>query len=462
MPYYIHLKDIDITTANIDLWDLPTFDTAAKANGAIADRNTHKVSFRASTDESRTWRERERSRFSNGEYIGVPWSDSYAGDNGGDHYAHLSIKTPGLIAFTKSPEHGVQDRQTTMRPGKYLQEFYNGQFDLETVAQYIAACAAEHLELQIATSVDDVVAVYMNTGITSCMDGNHFKRASTHPCRVYGDSDLGVAYYGPIDDINARAVVWSERKIYSRLYGNTSVLERLLQKIAGWTKGSLKGARIRAIDSDHGGYVIPYIDYIDGAEVDGKWLVLGDGDISCNETQGYSDASRYAECEHCGLQIYEDESYCESCENQRATCNNCDRTIWTNDDEYTQIRHGALCESCAADATNTCQGEDCDETWIDGEVFSSREQRERAALHVDDLCVDCASHHRYCDACEQVCDTSEETDHDGRCDCGHAFRCEHTRELPLTGIGTSQYEDSHGVIITAINQTGDPTCVSPF
>jgi hypothetical protein len=209
MPYYIHLKSVDIATA--DLWDLPTFKTAQIANEQIADRGTHKVSFRANTDEGLEWKERERARFFDDTYVCVPWSDSFAGDNGNEHYAHLSTKTPGLVAFTKSEEHGVQDRQTTMRPGRYLQEYYKDVYSADEVASFIARCAAENLELKIARSIDDVVTVYSNTSITSCMDGNHFRTPSKHPCRVYGDSDLGVAYYGPIDDIHARGFAGPRR-----------------------------------------------------------------------------------------------------------------------------------------------------------------------------------------------------------------------------------------------------------
>ncbi len=460
MPYYIHPKDVDIATA--DIWDLPTFDTAASANAAIADRSTHKVSFRASTDETMIWRAREMSRYSNGEYTEVPWCDKYGDHLQPDHFAHLSVKTPGLIAFTKSIEHGVQDRQTSMRPGRYLQEFYAGQFDIETVAEYIGACAAEHMTLQIARSVDDVVSVYSNAGITSCMDGNHFRTPSRHPCRVYGDSDLGVAYYGPIDDIRARAVVWPDKHIYSRLYGNGDVLESLL-KSAGYRKGDFEGARIRCIESN-GRYVIPYIDYIDGADDTGDgYLVLGEGSINCQSTDGYAeDTNNTRCCQGCNGDYEADENgdcgYCSSCEDDRTSCDTCGNDIWFSNSDHVILQNGNnICERCADRLRIECSIDDCDETWINDEVFTTSEQRARTANHMSDICQSCAETTVYCEHCEEIIDT--ETIDDGRCECGHAFRCDRTADLPLSPMDEPCHDNStwHGPDMHPPVAWDDPT-----
>jgi hypothetical protein len=448
MPYYIHLKSVDIATA--DLWDLPCFNAATTANSAIADRTTHKVSFRASADESVLWQERETSRFSSGEYVHTPWQadphvDSQAvADTVNLHYAHLSIKNPGQIAFTKSVEHGVLDRQTSMRPGKYLEEFYKGEFNAEQIADYIARCGASHLELKIATTPDDVATVYMSTSITSCMDGNHFRNAATHPARCYGGSDLGVAYYGPIDDISARSVCWPAKKVYSRLYGNTTVLERLLIN-AGWHKGYLEGAKIRAIqDRRNSGYRIPYIDYIECAEDTGDgFLVLGEGSINCQSTDGYVEAHENTHsCQNCDREYESDDDcgYCQSCEDDRGCCNTCSNDIWYSNNDSVELQNGVrICERCADRARLECTIEGCDETWIEDEVYTRAERADRTARHVADMCADCAATSIYCAHCDTIQDTGDCLE--GRClDCGHALRCDSTRDLPLSPMDTPDLE----------------------
>src|SRR5689334_7914062 len=61
-----------------------------------------------------TWRERELARFATGEYARTVWhAESWFYNNPltADHYAHISIKSPGKVSFTLTPEKGRADIQ---------------------------------------------------------------------------------------------------------------------------------------------------------------------------------------------------------------------------------------------------------------------------------------------------------------------------------------------------------------
>ena len=68
------------------------------------------------------WFEREKARFDAGEYQPVPWPENLTQYPG--HFLHLSETTPGNVAFTQSSAHGERDRQTTIKPGKYLTKYF--------------------------------------------------------------------------------------------------------------------------------------------------------------------------------------------------------------------------------------------------------------------------------------------------------------------------------------------------
>lgn len=434
MPYYLHAREYPPDRGE-------EFATMPEAVSALKDgkQSTHKITFVASDSEHCAWTDRERERFYTGEYIPVPWSSgvneliNFSGDKQThEHYAHLSIQCPGLIAYTKSPEHGVQDRQTCVKPGRYLAEFFPNE-SADKVAHLIAACAAEAITLQFTTDPDVIERIYIG-GPRSCMagklPGHEYIKTSIHPTRVYGNSpDLALAYYGDIDHAAARTIVWPDKHRYVRAYGNDPVLIRLL-KLAGYAQGSLIGARVRAIpDPDHGGYLMPYFDGIGEADRRGEYFVLGEGSIDVQTTTGYTDGepndddddSRHCDNCHDRYDPNDDggDGYCQSCYDNRWTCDNCNDVSF-NDDGMYSTDYGTYCESCYDDRATPCAMPDCGNTWHDENEFTSSQMRMRRNNGVADLCADCADHVIPCESCGErydprngnCCDVPEDTDTD--------------------------------------------------
>lgn len=496
MPYWRHLKDTEPETG-------ASYPTIQEAREGI-DPKTHTVTFIATDDERNEWTQREYTRFEDGTYIPTPWARYFGHkyfDDGGQrldyagsitykrpavrfHFAHLSISHPGLIAYTKNDEHGIQDRQTRIKPGRYLEEFYRDTFTPEQIAEFVAQCKAENLELKIVTSPDDIVKVYRGDGPRSCMSPGPVVRDRNgdriHPCAVYGDSDLAMAYLGDIDGtISARSIVWPEKKIYVRTYGDTATLAQVLRQ-AGYEQGSADGARIRRIDLGDGRLLMPYIDGTSAARIiDRHWIQLGDGDLEVqSETCGYiypdgkpdddddcdepDDDETYV-CEHCNREYaYETQShgnlnltYCDRCIDSRNYCDGCDDYTW--DDVTEMTMGGYLCDSCIERESKTCEGETiitrsagdygagavlkCEETWCDRIEFSPDELAQRERNHVTHLCRECAidantgADLRQCTNCNMLHDNDLP-----RCPhCDKAVRCEHTPNM-FTMPYYSEYE----------------------
>ena len=116
MPYY--LADSEDAEINIYDADLPYWVDRASAYVAA---NGRIVVYRSHYAEKRVWQCREVGRFDDGTYQRVPWA---ADDAYPEHYVHVSVDAPGMIAYTASAEHGHLDRQTRTKPGRYLERFY--------------------------------------------------------------------------------------------------------------------------------------------------------------------------------------------------------------------------------------------------------------------------------------------------------------------------------------------------
>lgn len=470
MPYYLVPADppydIHSTDDAAHEWrrTLPAFNVRNDAYCAQASANAPtEIVFYAWADEIDAWHRRESERLHTGHYQPVPWYRyTTLTEATRYHYAHRSRNRDGMIAYTPSDEYGVQDRQLRVRPGRYLAEFY------PTIAQaqrdqWAHDCDPKMENLQFATSAEDIVSVYQH-GPGSCMDGRHFPvdrynhdgsdGCQIHPCAVYGDSDLALAYLGTVDRAIARCIVWPERRRYSRLYGETNLLAERLHE-AGYTPGSMIGARIRRIDRARDHVIVPYLDGAEAAVVyDSQYLQLVDvGDL--DDDDQYCDGSyqcgyatfrtlepEQVACDHCHA-LYDPEQsdygseYCESCGNDRMLCDRCDTGGWNFeviDDHY-------LCDDCVCDHVSTCQDADCERRWEEDRAFTPDERRERQRRHVADLCSECAGHYCYCDTCDDAYDTRETV----ACPtCGRYPRCTHTGDLlgPLTVPARPRMEDA--------------------
>ncbi len=413
MPYIVHRNGTAADSSVIG----DVFGTYADKASAIANRpHDCTITLLVSEEEKQTWQRRESDRFYHGTYTQVPWparfyhSTEQVTDANGyispryldlrDHYAHISLDTPGMIAYTPSDVHGVEDRQVKLRAGKYLTQYAAGYLTPDEINDWTRKVVAHTSELQLATTPDDVAAVYCaDNGPTSCMDGSHFNFANT-PVRVYGDSDLAVAYLGTINadkpsssQIAARAVIWPEKKKYSRTYGDTGTLVNVLKR-AGYTHGSMAGAQIRAIAKGHD-YVMPYVDGCEYAELDDDMFTLSEdsGDYTTQNTHGRTSERERNYCcaEDCDEEVGSDEDYCYSCNENRWSCDHCGNQYFS-DDNRGSTDHGVYCDSCVSDHTTQCAACESDMCAFD---WTSRERRQRNM----DLCSSCEDLHK-CTECD--------------------------------------------------------------
>lgn len=413
--YHLHLKDQPPT-------DGPSFDSREAAFEHQKQQGwqaSHVITFVPDEGQATAWMEREREKLTSGRVIPVPWDlhepvwshhDWITGETTYPRFPHMSTKRPGQIAFTPSIEHGIQDRQLITRPGKYLETYFPN-WDRETRETYVARCNKEKVTLQIARTADECEAAYVNSypHITSCMGGTcqqrrgdySWGRCSQHPVRAYGDSDLGVAYLGDLNGrVTARCVVWPAKQIWTRCYGDTTLIALL--EANGYRKDGLHGARIRAIEEGDG-YLLPYIDGASYCSLsdDGKWLELatcGAHDWCCQDTTGCTDGPEGYTCEVCGDVIaagdecsYAGHYYCDSCYNDRyADCANCGTTANQEDMVYCGSRiegqyddESWYCDSCST----TCSA--CN-YYFAPSAFRLIQRRDRVRRHVTDhLCGQC-------------------------------------------------------------------------
>lgn len=437
MPFVVHPVGDTPTTSNY--YDFPVFSSQALA---AAERPAHhKVTYIESVDERRNWTRREAKRFGDGAYRAVPWPQwtreynaalndcpehrtTYGPATTFYHYAHRSQKEPGMIAYTPDTAHGVQDRQVITTPGRYLEKFFIGHSDPATRRGWGELCAAVD-SLQIARTPDEVERVYRGKALRtvpfrSCMGPDlHACFDDPHPVIAYGDSDLGIAYLGPIDAALARAVVWPDRKLYGRLYGEGSLKYTLEDH--GFTNGSLEGARIRALrHPSHNGWIMPYVDHLSKGRRDGEWIVLGTkGSIGVQVTCGWS-GSR---CQNCSNPHIGDGNYCDACVPH--ACAAC-AGEFCGSGLYSVRAGGEVCSACA-DLASTC--EVCGDSWCEVGLTRAIQTRRITPRFAGRVCEACAPETRICHSCDLP-----QNDNGRACeDCGIVERCTRTLPLPLDG-----------------------------
>lgn len=335
-----------------DSGEIASQETFASAKEAQAARPILEIQTGKKTRIARVtgsaWRERETALFANGTRKPLPqwwlespwWQENQAIH--ADHFPHMSVKNPGSIAFTESPDKGARDIQTPISPSRYLARFFADILRPEDIAAISARFAGGDAILQIASTPEAFADVYTratevcaeNTSVMSCMSPhysgrgyNRFASLPHHPAYVYGAGDLAIAYVEREGEgVVSRAVIWPECKKFVRLYGNTktdcATLRALLEEQGYHGTDSFAGARILKHEFSRG-YLMPYIDGDDqGVDDRGDYFKISTcPDFECNNTCGYIEDEETSRCEHCGTHLcdYDDqynvqgELWCESC-----------------------------------------------------------------------------------------------------------------------------------------------------
>jgi hypothetical protein len=279
---------------------------AAREAKALTERLGVKVQPRRMR-QAPNWKERQARRLESGELTPLPagWDLPPIPD----HFAHISKRSPSLIAFTADDAQGILDRVTTIRPGAYLMRFYpdlSDPLDLgvlrerlggeEPTEEHIAAerrrlgenarkryagLIDKGIDINFATTPDEIEWVYENGteseskgSMVSCMTTAYQKGqgrpgfvATIHPVRVYGAGDLAVAYTtGKSGNVAERCVVWPEKLVHSGVYSDGSGRLKKLLDAAGYKPAGQRdfdGARLLRIVQDLRGephFVLPHID----------------------------------------------------------------------------------------------------------------------------------------------------------------------------------------------------------
>jgi hypothetical protein len=311
------------------LW--PSFEDAEAARQRLLQRSPEsqlRIAVAGSCADDIDWQVREKLRFADGTYAQTPWHDEpWYQARHDEHFCHVSTEQAGKIAFTENAAKGQIDRQLVMSPGRYLNRFFSDHLDNNAIEGWCARLSVQLEEdtLKITQDADEIEDVYVG-GPSSCMahEASDFE-SSCHPVRVYAGPDTALAYIGSREDAKARSIVWPSRKIYTSIYGDVSRL-RLLLENAGYTEGGLNGARVRRIEDDDN-FVVPYIDAGDDLADDGKYLVVGRGSISSENTNGLGHSPWY--CPRCDDdtrshdEVYyadgSSEEWCYSCYNNHTT-----------------------------------------------------------------------------------------------------------------------------------------------
>lgn len=296
------------------------------------------------------WRLREAAR------IGLagsrlPWSTTLPEIP--DHFAHASTE-PGMVAFTESPEKGQRNIQTRMKPGRYLTKFYPD-LSADEVRKW-QALVDRDITVQFAVTAKEIVKVYTE-GPDSCMaKKKSVYELPKHPCAVYGNSDLQLAYMTDLNGRpNARTLVWPEQKQYMRIYGDEDRLRPRLEAM-GYRKGNCWGAKIQRIKVDGERFLMPFLDsskHVHEVEVDGvKWLAIGEKTGKPSLCIGDSNTSGafYFNGE---VDEHEDQTRCENCEDYYNDYDTTFERVYSNS-------HGVYemwCEGCA-EGTTYCEATD--------------------------------------------------------------------------------------------------------
>ena len=305
------------------------------------------------------WKQWMQQRFASGEYTPVPWKDEdWFQTLKNEHFTHLSLADSFQLAYVASENDGVLDKNTVITPGKYLQQFFGSVLKPQEIAKWVAAVDKE-CELLFATSPEDIEMVYTTSGINSCMcyTADRFTTGGVHPTRMYGAGDLAIAYLTRKKKIIARALVYPEKMIYGRVYGDN---ERLVNRLvgAGYKDGAgsascFDGAKM--LRQFHGKYLIlPYLDWNMrlAPHEDNRYLVLASGGpIGGGNTSGVADGSRL----------------------QSATCPRCSNEFNLNDSFYVVDRGRNFCRSCSRVATYVCD--------ISGERFQITGEEARVGIY---------------------------------------------------------------------------------
>lgn len=320
-----------------------TFGSASEASAIRACLATPRP-LRIARIVNDSWRIREALRFDNGVYKPLPaiiiqagWFVNSEADK--NHFAHRANCDPAKIAYTESPEKGMEDKQTVIPINRYLARYFGDKLRSEDIAKISALYTTPGHTLTIGNDAESFRFAYSGQDVCSesssylsCMryTANYFG-TPCHPAEAYAAGDLAIAYITSPDDsakVLARAVIWPVKGQFVRVYGVDETvrvaLTDLLESRGYERADDWRGARIRAIGFEDR-LVMPYIDgditSLEYDDDDDDMAISRHGNVDGSSTRGWTqNSSGRITCEHCGDRTHEDDTtrvgneiWCDSC-----------------------------------------------------------------------------------------------------------------------------------------------------
>jgi hypothetical protein len=321
------------------------------------------------------------------------------------------------MEYYANETHMENDRKTEQKLARYLAKFYEGKIGSNS-QMAIVDHVRGFIPSKVYFSLDgrDSVRVY-ETGPRSCMGGKEagdFASYPHHPCEVYDPTkgDLCVAYIKSGERITGRVVVWKDKKIFGRPYGDTTRLKRALESL-GYVCNSSKfvGALLPYIPAGNG-FVFPYFDGMEYVSVlsNQKQVVLHNryggldvpnmtlwethsADSQSGVTPEYEDEEYNSYCECC--EEYGPEDYTRYIEGYGTTCDGCVDHYFSTCDECDNLSH--VDDTIQSDAGDTYCSSSC-----------YRENFEECGSCKNETDVDCLTEIDYgdmlCEDCWGICE----------------------------------------------------------
>jgi hypothetical protein len=382
------------------------------------------------TDLLAEWEMREMDRMTNGTYEPLPAGLAYEVGANPAHYIHITTQENPLgdmVAYTQSTEHGIRDRQTKIKFGRYLRKYHSNLSDsqiehyVSKLKTYKSVCGNIGARVTFVTDRATITEVFetrmyaRDSSSVSCMFGK-FSDWDDAPYHVYADSpDVAIACLKLDGKLVARTVVSTKNKKWIRCYSVEmersfcDILQDKLEK-SGYVHGELYGSKLTKLPKQDDMHVLPYIDGGAGVKTvrhEGKdyWEVTsGKYEFYADHTDGLVEAP------------------CDDCENAPCTCNNCE--CCNRDTDDCECHYCSCCEETTRHGCDNCtMCEHCDQC-RSHDNCSCDYCHECDRLEDDCNCERCAHCNSLTDDCE--CDICEECDElTEYCTCVNCSTCEH-------------------------------------
>jgi hypothetical protein len=254
-------------------------------------------------------------------------------------WPHVSTSDPARLAYTRSVQHGIDDRQTVTSISKYLA--LNFPSLASHIVRDICAKFGSHA-FKISWEMDEMLEL-LHASPKTCMRWDNWKAGEWHPYQCYSpDFGWGLAVRLENDIPMARALVNKNSMNFVRSFGavdndrghaqSDNALNSYLKSIGYEHAYGWDGLKLARIDHPDGGLTAPYLDgNSQHVNLHSSYMLISDcGEYECTATDG-------------SIEEDEDRTYCEDC----------DDTINTRHDNYLmagRYEDRTVCESCSNDS----------------------------------------------------------------------------------------------------------------